>query len=172
MTRHHCTHPGDEIHAAFARRLRENEEAALLNERLAIDQEATLIAAERECPCAGARNCGCWNIALERVQTAHERSEARPPSDSEVPASESPPRSVRVDFRTHPSAGVPSGAHLMIPSAAPGNWFSSRDGYGEPLRAEMWYWTVREDLSDLPFSDEPFYRIISGPVSLFLPARD
>jgi hypothetical protein len=132
MTRHHCTHQGDEIHAAFARRLRENEKAAL------------------DDACAAA-----------------ERSEVRLPDSIEICG-----RYDRVDFKTHPSAGVPRGAHLMIPSSAPGSWFSHLDGYGEPLRAEMWYWTIRADIPYLPIDGEPFYRIISGPVSLFLPARD
>lgn len=40
------------------------------DERVRIDAEAARVAAERGCSCGGARNCGCWNVALRRVREA------------------------------------------------------------------------------------------------------
>jgi hypothetical protein len=56
---------------------------------------------------------------------------------------------------------------LIVPADLSWENRSVVDGYDSPLFLEMWYWAI--DLS--PLVDEPFYYIVSGPVSPLTLAR-
>jgi hypothetical protein len=45
----------------------ELREEAAEERRIRVDSLAADVAAQRGCPCEGARNCGCWNVALSRL---------------------------------------------------------------------------------------------------------
>jgi hypothetical protein len=40
----------------------------MADERDKIDKRAVAVARERGCSCGGARNCGCWNVALRQIR--------------------------------------------------------------------------------------------------------
>jgi hypothetical protein len=54
---------------------------------------------------------------------------------------------------------------LIQTDEPPTIWHENFDPFGEEVQPGQWYWAEQVWFADLPFSDEVFYAIRSGPVS-------